>query len=45
VWRHVFRIKFPAATAHGATIARDARRVGLRFAGAQGSQELQWELR
>ena len=45
VWRHVFRIKFPAATAHGDTIARDAKRVGLRFAGAQGSQELQWELR
>ena len=45
VWRHVFRIKFPATTANGPTIARDARRVGLRFAGAQGSEELQWEFR
>jgi hypothetical protein len=45
VWRHVFRIKFPAATPNGPTIARDAKWVGLRFAGAQGSEELHWELR
>jgi hypothetical protein len=45
VWRHVFRIKFPAVTANGSTIARDAKRVGLRFAGAQGIEELHWELR
>lgn len=45
VWRHVFRIKFPASTPSGPTIARDANIVGLRFAGAQGSQELHWQLR
>jgi len=45
VWRRVFRIKFPASTANGPTIARDARRVGLQFAGAQGSEQLHWELR
>jgi hypothetical protein len=44
VWRHVFRIKFPATTANGPTIARDAKRLGLRFAGAQGSEELHWDL-
>jgi hypothetical protein len=45
VWRSVFRIKFPASTANGPTIAPDAKRLGLRFAGALGSEELQWELR
>jgi hypothetical protein len=44
VWRHVFRIKFPAQTSNGPAIAPDAKRVGLRFAGAQGSEELHWEL-
>jgi hypothetical protein len=45
VWRSVFRIKFPATTPLGPTIGRDAKRVGLRFAGAQGSEELHWDLR
>jgi len=45
VWRHVFRIRFPASTPNGPTIARDASLIGLRFAGAQGSQELHWQLR
>ena len=45
VWRNVYRIKFPTATANGPTIAHDAKRVGLRFAGAQGSEELQWDVR
>jgi hypothetical protein len=45
VWRHVFRIKFPAKSASGPTIARDATRVGLRFAGAQGTEELHWDMR
>jgi hypothetical protein len=45
VWRNVYRIKFPASTANGPTIASDAKRLGLRFAGAQGSEEVQWELR
>lgn len=44
VWRQAFRIRFPASTARGPTIAPDARVVGLRFAGAQGSEELRWEL-
>ncbi|HMI89536.1 MAG TPA: hypothetical protein VK550_35925 [Polyangiaceae bacterium] len=44
VWRSVFRIKFPAATTNGPTIPRAAKRVGLRFAGAQGSEELHWDL-
>jgi hypothetical protein len=45
VWRHVFRIKFPATVAGISTIARDAKRVGLRFAGAQGVEDLYWEVR
>lgn len=45
VWRHVFRIKFPTTTPNGQpTIAADARWFGLRFAGAEGNQELRWEL-
>jgi hypothetical protein len=44
VWRQVSRIRFPATGPKGPTIARDAKWVGLRFAGAQGSQELIWNL-
>jgi hypothetical protein len=44
VWRQAFRIKFPASTTRGPTIAPDATFVGLRFAGAQGSEELHWQL-
>jgi len=43
-WRQVFRIKFPVATPRGPAIAHDATVLGLRFAGAQGSEELRWEL-
>jgi hypothetical protein len=43
-WRQVFRVRFPTATPRGPTIAQDATLVGLRFAGAQGSEELRWEL-
>jgi hypothetical protein len=43
-WRQVFRVTFPTTTPRGPTIARDATFVGLRFAGAQGSEELRWEL-
>jgi hypothetical protein len=43
-WRQVFRIKFPTVTPRGPTIASDATFVGLRFAGAQGSEELRWEI-
>lgn len=45
VWRRAFRIRFPREVGEGhPTIAADARWFGLRFAGAQGSTELRWEL-
>jgi hypothetical protein len=46
VWRRVFRIRFPRFAADGKTptIAPNAAFVGLRFAGAEGNQELKWEL-
>ncbi len=46
VWRRVFRIRFPRFSADGKTptIAPNATFVGLRFAGAEGNQELKWEL-
>jgi hypothetical protein len=45
VWRQAFRIQFPTVTAEGRqTIASDAKWFGLRFAGAEGNQELHWDL-
>jgi hypothetical protein len=45
VWRTAFRLKFPRYTKDGLpTIDPKAHWVGLRFAGAQGHQELRWEL-
>jgi hypothetical protein len=45
VWRHAFRIRFPRHTGDGRpTIAVNARWFGLRFAGAEGNEELRWEL-
>jgi len=45
VWRSVFRIKFPTTTPAGQpTIAPDARWFGLRFAGAEGNEELHWDI-
>ena len=45
VYRQAFRIRFPRKTEGGrATIARDARWFGLRFAGAQGNSELIWNI-
>jgi hypothetical protein len=45
VWRHAFRIRFPRQTGDGRpTIAQNARWFGLRFAGAEGNEELRWEL-
>jgi hypothetical protein len=45
VWRQVFRVRFPRTTPDGRpTIAANARWFGLRFAGAEGNQELRWEL-
>jgi hypothetical protein len=45
VWRHAFRIKFPRVAPDGRpTIATDAKWVGLRFAGAEGNEELHWDI-
>lgn len=45
VHRHCFRIDFPRVSSNGRpTIADDAAWFGLRFAGAQGNEELRWEL-
>jgi hypothetical protein len=44
-WRSSFRIVFPKVRADGRpTISPAARWFGLRFAGAQGNQELIWEV-
>jgi hypothetical protein len=45
VWRQVFRIKFPHTAPDGRpTIAPNAKWIGLRFAGAEGNEELRWDL-
>jgi len=45
VWRHAFRIRFPRTGGDGRpTIARSAKWFGLRFAGAEGNEELVWQL-
>jgi hypothetical protein len=45
VFRNVFRIRFPTTTPDGrATISPNARWFGLRFAGAEGNEELRWEI-
>ncbi len=45
VWRHAFRIRFPRVTNDGRpTIAPNARWFGLRFAGAEGNEELHWDV-
>jgi hypothetical protein len=45
VWRHVFRIKFPTTAPDGrATLSSTARWFGLRFAGAEGNEDLRWEI-
>ena len=45
-WRKVFRIRFPKAGAGGSpTISQRAKWLGLRFAGAQGNEDLVWVLR
>lgn len=44
-WRSAFRLRFPTRKADGSpTISPKARWFGLRFAGAQGHQELTWEI-
>jgi hypothetical protein len=45
VWRRAFRIRFPRVAADGRpTLAAAAHWFGLRFAGAEGNQELRWHL-
>jgi hypothetical protein len=45
VFRQAFRVRFPTILADGRhTIGSDARWFGLRFAGAQGNQDLVWNL-
>ncbi len=45
VWRQAFRLQFPRATPDGRpTIAEDAKWFGLRFAGAEGNEELHWDI-
>jgi hypothetical protein len=42
-WRRAYRVRFPVARADGRrTIDPDAGWFGLRFAGAQGNQQLVW---
>ena len=44
-YRNVFRIKFPLTTPDGRpTISPRAKWFGLRFAGAEGNEELRWEI-
>ena len=45
VWRHAFRVRFPRTTNDGRpTIAPNCRWFGLRFAGAEGNEELHWDV-
>jgi len=44
-WRSAYRVRFPKVRADGRpTISTAARWFGLRFAGAQGNDELVWEI-
>jgi hypothetical protein len=44
-WRLAYRVRFPIVRPDGRpTISPDARWIGLRFAGAQGNDQLVWEL-
>lgn len=43
-WRQAFRIHFPRVADNKPTIADNARWFGLRFAGAEGNQELHWDI-
>ncbi len=42
-WRQTFRLRFPAKTETGPSIADDANLVVLRFSGPLGNLELTWE--
>lgn len=44
-FRQAFRVRFPVLLADGRrTVSQEARWFGLRFAGAQGNQDLIWHL-
>ena len=44
-WRRIFRISFPMKFGDGrTTISAKAKWFGLRFAGAQGNDQLMWEI-
>jgi len=44
-WRRAYRISFPSIRADGTpSVSPKATRMGLRFAGAQGNDELLWEI-
>jgi hypothetical protein len=44
-WRRAYRVSFPVVRPDGQpTISTQARSMGLRFAGAQGNDELTWVL-
>ena len=44
-WRSAFRVRFPKVRVDGRpTISSAARWFGLRFAGAQGNDEMVWEI-
>jgi hypothetical protein len=44
VWRSAFRVRFPSSIDGHPTIAPDAHWFGLRFAGAQGNQDIVWQV-
>lgn len=43
-WRQAFRVRFPRTAEGKPTISESAKWFGLRFAGAEGNQELRWEV-
>jgi len=44
-WRRAYRVRFPVARSDGRqTISPSARWFGLRFAGAQGNEQLVWNI-
>jgi hypothetical protein len=45
VWRQAYRIQFPRVAPDGRpTVAPESKWFGLRFAGAEGNEELHWDL-
>ena len=45
VWRQAFRVAFPTSSDDGRpTVSPEAKWFSLRFAGAQGNEELHWDI-